>query len=278
MSPEIIIALIGVCIPVLGNIIVELIRNNSSQEKTNGSKIELPFGVVLNRSNPKDKTKNWLITGIVALVFGVIGYFIGAAFYGQNTATPQPLAQEKKVLETIQFDYTDSPLNHGWAFIEGDSQKVVFEGINDVTVGKALQITTSDDNFYAIDYQLQSLSKELGNFLEIVANYPDDKSSLYAYVGMTNNNGDAINGWLKFKVGKEKALPSQKTTGEQEWLVYVYPDSFLDQHWVKMQIDLRKIVQETFGKDGWTFQKLIKFRIRGNLWIDSIEISEVTAQ
>jgi len=277
MSPEIIIALIGVCIPVFGNIIVELIRNNPNQEKTNAAKIELPFGVTLNRSNPGNKTKNWLITGIIALMFGGVGYFIGTAFYGQNTAMSQPPLQDKKVLGTIKFDYTDSPLNHGWTFIEGDSQKVVFEGINDITVGKALKITTSEDNFYAIDYELQSLSRELGNFLEIVANYPDDKSSLYAYVGMINKNGDTINGWLKFKVGKEKALPSQNITGEQEWLVYVYPESF-DQNWVKLQINLREIVQETFGKDGWTFQKLIKFRIRGNLWIASIETSEVTVQ
>jgi len=40
--------------------------------------------------------------------------------------------------------------------------------MNDVTVGKALKIKTSDNNFYAIDYELQSLTKELGNFLEMV--------------------------------------------------------------------------------------------------------------
>ena len=118
--------------------------------------------------------------------------------------------------------------------------------MNDVTVGKALKITTSDNNFYAIDYELQSLTKELGNFLEIVANFPDDKSSLYVFIEMTNNNGDVIYGWLRFKVGKE----SQKIPGEQEWLVYGYPESFLDQSWLKIQINLRKVVQETFGKDG----------------------------
>jgi hypothetical protein len=199
-----------------------------------------------------------------------------ASLFTPTVITPTVITPtlQKNILETIQFDYIDSPLNHGWGFIEGDSQPT-FESVNDATVGKALKITTTDSNFYAIDYELKPLTKELGNFLEVVANYPDDKSSWYAYVEMTNNGG-TLYGWLKFKVGKEKTLPSQKTTGEQEWLVYIYPKSSLDQNWVKMQIDLRKTVQETFGKDGWSFQKLIKFRIRGNLWIDSIEISEVT--
>ncbi|MBI5294252.1 MAG: hypothetical protein HY869_02170 [Chloroflexi bacterium] len=277
MSPEIAIALLGVCIPVFGNIIIELIRNNSSQQKTAIPKIELPPSVSLSRSSPRDKTKNWLITGMVALIFGAIGYFIGTVLFGQNTATSVPPSQEKRVLETIQFDYTDSPLNHGWTLVEGDHEKVFFEGINDDTVGKAIKITTSDDNIYAIDYNLTFQTSEFGNFLEVVARYLDDKSSFYAYVRMINNNGDTLSGWLKLKVGKERILPSQKTTGEQEWLVYIYPQSFLDQNWVKMGVDLRKIVQETFGKDGWSFQKIIKFRIRGNLWMDSIEISEITS-
>lgn len=190
-----------------------------------------------------------------------------------STATIQ-----KNILETIQFDYTDSPTNHGWNFNEGDLQEVIFEGINDATVGKALKITTSDGNFYAIDYELPLQTREFGNYLDIVVKYPDNRSSFYVYVIMTNNNGGKLSGWLSFKIGKEQTLPSQMTTGEQEWLVYVYPESFLDQNWVKMQIDLRKSVQETFGKDGWEFQKLIKFRIRGNLWIDSIVVSEIIAK
>lgn len=184
---------------------------------------------------------------------------------------------QKNILETIQFDYVDSPLNHGWNFIEGTPYPT-FEPVNDGSVGRALKITTPDDNFYAIDYELRPSTKAFGNFVEFVASYPDAKSSLYAFVELTNNHGETSYGWLRFMVGKEKVLPSQKITDEQEWLVYLYPESFLDQNWVKLQVDLSKIVQETYGKDGWLFQKIIKFRIRGNLWIDSIEISEIKAQ
>lgn len=182
------------------------------------------------------------------------------------TSTPQ-----KKALEEIQFNYTDSPLDHGWNFIEGTAQPT-FESVNNTVVGRAIKATTTTDNFYAIDYELSPSSIEFGNYLEVVAYYPDDKSSLYTYIEMKNNNSETLRGWLKFKVGKERSIPSQKTTGEQEWLIYVYPESYLDLNWAKMQINLEKTVKETFGKDGWSFQRLIKLRIRGNLGIDSITI------
>ena len=228
-----------------------------------------------------DKKSKILIVGAVITGIGtIVASFIGIIpdiLHFKTTQTLQGSTPETRILDVIQFDYSDSPINHGWNFSEGDFQKVIFEEINDAAVGKALKITTSDDNFYAIDFDEFSLQgSEFGNFLEITAKFPDQSSSLYAYVSLINDTGDTSYGWLKFKVGKEQKLPSQKTTGEPEWLVYVYPESFLDQNWVKMQIDLNKTVQETFGKDGWSFHKLIKFRIRGNLWVDYIGISEIT--
>jgi hypothetical protein len=76
MSPEL-IAVIGVCIPVLGNILVEIIRKTSNQ-KTPALNIALPPNVsLIPRSRSKDKAKSWLITGIIALIFGVLGYLLG---------------------------------------------------------------------------------------------------------------------------------------------------------------------------------------------------------
>lgn len=186
-------------------------------------------------------------------------------------ATPTP---QSMILETIQFEYADPPTNHGWSLVEGDSQKIAFEEINDPAVGNAMKISSPADNIYALDYVLSPQSSEFGNFLEFTANYYDAQSSFYAYVSMTNNSGDMQSGWIKFKIGKDQALPSEKTVGEQEWLLYVTPEAFLDSNWVKMRVDLTKAVQETFGKDGWTFKKLLRFRIRGNLWMDHITIYE----
>jgi hypothetical protein len=188
-----------------------------------------------------------------------------------ETSTPE---LRKMQLETIQFDYADPPMNHGWQLVEGNPQLITFEKLNDATVGNALKISSPSDNTYALDYILSPQSSEFGNSLELVANYYDAQTSFYVYVSMVNNNGDIQSGWLKLKIGKDQALPSQKTVGEQEWLLYVKPEAFLDQNWVQMQIDLTEAVQETFGKDGWTFKKLLRFRIRGNLWIDYITIYE----
>jgi len=188
-----------------------------------------------------------------------------------ETSTPE---LRKMQLETIQFDYADPPMNHGWQLVEGNPQLITFEKLNDATVGNALKISSPSDNIYALDYILSPQSSEFGNSLELVANYYDAQTSFYVYVSMVNNNGDTQSGWLKLKIGKDQALPSQKTVGEQEWLLYVKPEAFLDQNWVQMQIDLTEAVQETFGKDGWTFKKLLRFRIRGNLWIDYITIYE----
>ncbi len=175
-------------------------------------------------------------------------------------------------LETIQFDYADSPTNHGWNIFEGDTTKITFEKISDSTVGNALKISTPSDNFYAMDYDLSPKVKEFGNFIDVVSKFDYDQNSFYTYISMTNASGKTQNGWLKFKIGKDKPLPYQKSTGEPEWLFYVNPVIFPNSDWVKMRIDLIKAVQETYGIDGWTYNKLLKFRIRGNLSIDSVTI------
>jgi hypothetical protein len=275
MSPETIIALIGAVIPVLGNIALELIRNSTGDSKL---KILLPRSARQPKLKQQSKSKNWLFTGITAVIFGIAGYMTGTAIYESKSTRPQTDLQQLTVLETIHFNYADSPLNHGWIFVDGDPNEVFFEEIDSNTVGKALKITTLADNFYGIDYNLKQTTSIFGNFIEIVANYPDQTSSFYVYVEMKNQKEETMYGWLNFKIGKADVLASQKSTGEQEWLVTIKPEEFLDQNWIKMQIDLEEVVQNTFGKDGWSFETINKLRIRGNISIDSIEISERVLQ
>ena len=66
----IITALIAASIPVIGSIIIELIRWRSSKL---GEIIHLPHGVTIKRHSKAI----WLITIMVAFIFGFIGYRAG---------------------------------------------------------------------------------------------------------------------------------------------------------------------------------------------------------
>ena len=46
-------------------------------------------------------------------------------------------------LETISFDYADTPLNHGWELIEGDIDKITFDRLSSNTIGNYLKISPS---------------------------------------------------------------------------------------------------------------------------------------
>ncbi len=117
MPTEITIALISAIIPVLGNILLELIRrkNGTPPEPNNG--ILLPPGAKYYRS-PNWK-RNWVITALIALICAAIGYFGSRAIYPpvgnlpipttastQNFTPPTLIPRINKILE-INFSYGD---------------------------------------------------------------------------------------------------------------------------------------------------------------------------
>ena len=261
-------AIIGSVITTVGNILVSMIQ--SRKEHTDQAPgILVPQNYVLRR--PK-KHSFWLVVFIiVSIVVSITLSVVLVYMLGLNS--PEQTSN-LLTLETIQFDYPDSPLQHDWKLVEGNTELIAFTQIVDPKVGNALRITSPEENFYGLDLELNPRVKEFGDYLEVVSRYDDESASIYTYIGMTRIDGAYQTGWLKYKLGEGGPLPSQKTTGENEWVLYLTPESFSNTNWVKLQVDLDQAVHDTYGTDDWSFDKLLKFRIRGNITIDNITIYE----
>ena len=63
--------------------------------------------------------------------------------------------------------------------------------------------------------------------------------------------------------------PKPLGNGENEWHCYVRPTPGPGR-WSVMTVDLRDAVTRTFGKEGWTFDQLLGFRVRGTTYLGRI--------
>ncbi len=75
--------------------------------------------------------------------------------------------------------------------------------------------------------------------------------------------------WLAVQPGTDEPKPFGQ--GKIEWTIYV-PESPMAGGWIKLGVDLPDQVEKTFGREGWQFDHLKKFRIRGNLSIAEIRM------
>lgn len=217
------------------------------------------------------KQVNWLYL-LGGTIFLLIGLTIGVTLQQQRPncclPTPQPLTP----IQQIDFEYHDSPTNHGWFFIDANSPPVVFEHINNPFVGSAINISSPIK--YGIDFNLNPTASQLGNTIEFVADMQAD-AAIYILV-VLNRNTDTTTGWLKFKQAEGKILPEPLNIGTgmgiDEWLVYVTPALSRGNNWLVFQVNVPDSVNNTFGKDGWHFSALKKVRLRGNLSLDYITV------
>lgn len=172
---------------------------------------------------------------------------------------------DKRLLEKISFDYWGCPDAHGWDIL--DQPQPVCKHISQGFVGEALEISSYEDK--AMDYQV-SLATGFGTMIEYVIK-PDRKTTVYAKIkALSGNNSASKDIWLAFVSGAEQ--PKRIYDGE-EWTVYVVPEQ-LGGGWLKYQVDLKDVAQKTINTDGWNLEKILAFRLRGNLSIASITIHE----
>lgn len=261
-------SLLGVLITTFGNIAIALIASKSRKETD--PPLLVPAGYESRRPQTRilHSPRLWVSLGAFALLATLFSVLLVYLFGLNAAAAPNLVA-----LQTIQFDYSDSPLDHGWDVFDGNAEQITFENIADATVGKAVKISSPTENFYAIDYNINQVASELGDYLELVSRFDGENASLYVYVNMIRSDGsETQDGWLKLKPGKYRFAPSQQSQYSPEWLVFITPVLLPNSSWIKLQIDLRKCVQDTFGVDGWEFAIIRKFRMRGNISIDSITI------
>lgn len=182
---------------------------------------------------------------------------------GMGARVPTPVTP----IQTIDFDYQDSPTNHGWEMSEADITQLDIEHTNDQFVGNAISITSPVK--YGMDFEVGLAAAQRGSFVEFVANLTED-AVIYAAVGLERDDASTQSAWIKLTTRRGPPTP----VDHDEWQLSITSVSSKGGDWLLYQVDLQDAVRQTFGNDGWKFQQLKKSRIRGNLALDYIHIFE----
>jgi hypothetical protein len=113
--------------------------------------------------------------------------------------------KESALLQQIEFNYQDSPKNHGWV-IEGDpSFSLQPGGVLDITARK----------LYSMHYEVKPLACS-GRLVEFVAKYEARNTAVYPRVAIQNLDGSEHKEvWLKVQIGPHPPKPAR---GSHEWI------------------------------------------------------------
>jgi hypothetical protein len=226
-----------------------------------------------------------LVLGLLSLIIVVYGAFdltessrVAAFSFGLILATmlltryglqlydvkPPTLNEYGEVLEKIDFDYWDSPLNHGWQL--GGKSEPTFRHLYYRYFGSALKIVPLGS--YALDYAVTG-DGQRGTKIEFVAQ-PDASWVVYARL-VLQREGQAPSGnkWLNICHGSE----SPKRVGGNEWGIHTKPIQTIGKIGI-YRVDLEKAVGKTYALDAeqWSYGSLEGFRLRRNLTMAYISI------
>lgn len=178
-------------------------------------------------------------------------------------------SKQFKPLKKIVFEYSDSPVLHGWKLgdIEND-QDVSIEHAKDGFIGKVVEIKSATG--YKMEFDVPP-GAIFGNFVEFAVKLEHNARLFTSIRVKSNNSTETKTAWLKYKAGIGAPYPVGR--GNYEWCHPIKPIN-LGGEWLLFQIDLEQAVKETFGKKGWEFGELSRLRVRGNLSLAYISIFE----
>ena len=202
------------------------------------------------------------------LAFAVLATLLLFVAKRPTTVLPRfPDAQTTaNLIQKIGFDYLPaSPLIHGWKLGEGIPPRLTFVPYRLGKKALAIQeVAQPGQRPYALDYNVEPVAK----IVEFVAKF-ESGAAIYAHVGMALSKppSTSADGWIQFRIGTSH--PERVTS--TEWLMYVMPTRS-KRKWDLFRIDLMDAVKQTLGNDGWTFKRLIGFRLRGNLKLAHISV------
>jgi hypothetical protein len=174
-----------------------------------------------------------------------------------------------KLVRKITFEYLpDPPTRHGWHLVVDDPSKESpkFNKVDDGFFGTVLDIEAQKS--YYMDFLVRP-AEAVGHLVEFIVK-PEYTSRLYVRVKVLSKDGSNLKDvWLKIEVGRGSPKPLGQ--GTREWTVFISP-TLIGKGWISMCINLPEQIKETFGKDGWKFDKLMGFRVRGKISLASISV------
>lgn len=208
----------------------------------------------------------WLVL-VVAIFAILLGYLFGrTSRISQNI----PRNHKHELLQKIDFDYSDSPVEHKWHLGEStDETQPSFLHFPDGFVGKALEIKSTVR--YRMDFFVDQLAS-LGSYIEFVAKLENESYFQTCIRVQSKDSSNVRKLWLSFCAGTEQ--PKRIDDGSDTWYEYVVNviPTQLEGGWARFELDLIKAVQLTAGKEGWKFGQLERVRLRGNISIAHISI------
>ena len=225
-------------------------------------------------SNENEKGFKWWIRYVIVPLIGGGGVVaIIVALLSQTSSTSSISTQTpNSFVQTLNFNYADSPIKHGWSFLEGDDpSKVVFNPIYENQSIVGTEITSPIK--WGMEIAVEPATKQFGRVLEFSI-VPRQDAAVYAYININNSIGDTSTGWLKFMYCNEVVQPiTREGKGNDEWRVCLAPVSHKGD-WLLFQANLIEEAKKTFSQDGWSFSGINKIRVRGNLSLEHISIME----
>jgi hypothetical protein len=126
---------------------------------------------------------------------------------------------------------------------------------------------------YALDYEVGP-SGSLCNFVEFALK-PSRESIVYVKIKVRSRDGsESAEVWLAHRIGNE---PPKKLDPPIEWQIFV-PGEVLDNEWLLLKLSIPDEVQNTFGRDGWVYQSLLRIRLRGSMSISPITLYRIMSE
>jgi hypothetical protein len=198
------------------------------------------------------------VIGVVPLGIGVSQLTLSKRERTRPDIEQRAPVKASTLLQQIDFDYQDSPENHGWEINGSPSFSIQPDGVLDIPSNQRYSMNYDDVKPFAC----------VGTLIEFFARY-EKNAAVYAKVVIQRQDGSDHKGvWIKVRYGTPSSKPSQD--GSQEWVWYMKPPT--DDGWATFEVDLPHVVEETFGTQGWSYRELIGFRLRGGLKIKYIAV------
>lgn len=166
-----------------------------------------------------------------------------------------------RILQRIDFDYADSPANHGW-HVEGDKDgsRPTFKRVLDGHVGSALEVRSTTK--MRMEFEV-SPAATLGTVVDLLVKLEPEYKMFTLVRVQSRDARKSKDLWLGYRIGTEP--PKRVDDGTwYEYQVFVTPE-VQDGNWLSIRVDLVDMVRRTAGTDGWRFGHLKAIRFRGNL-------------
>jgi hypothetical protein len=167
-------------------------------------------------------------------------------------------------IDEIRFDYLpDSPEKHGWRITENQP------GLSPITTFASdgptpACLSISDRGTYAMDFDVPPLGR-LADTVKLSVKFLNN-SCFYLKIRISSrDHSQSRQTWLRFVIGNR----DPEKFNNSEWTIYVC-GQLEESGWISLNIFIPTEVGKTFGTEGWIFQELLGFRIRGSLSITPI--------